>query len=909
MIEGNTLQKIKKAASVVRETYERFRENPPPSLAPELGELINEIGHLAAGVEELAGSPVKIGVVGEFNAGKTLLLGSLIGYADALPVSDLPTTGNVTALEFTLVDDLATTELGPFEIEYLDDAGVDDCLRWVLEQARVRADTASLRSELQEQLRSLDRRDLAGLERWCHEAWAATNNPNLRYLIRELVSFIRGYARCGPGMCTWSQRYTVEAAKARQGLTLEAPPRNIQGLGFDDLPPAPPAISTPPDPGSITADQIRASFPLIRRIRVKVRLSKKIWDFSGLAADNQFVLLDFPGLGAATSSARDMYLCWHELAEVQTILILLNGDRPGGAEGANLYDMMQSNRPGEDIRDTILVGVGRFDKLPLDLKILQDLAGSAQEQAGLDSFFEEEESLPQQSVTEKMVLEQLPILKTCIAGAEALPAYQHMDRIILLSPLLHLKRLGQDNPTIQVCSPEFLPRLQDEGAEKAVVRRKLWETLSRKLEAQERKEEKARKKEEAEGKKQGSAIDRAGLTRWLADFSADGGVSRLRQLIQSHVQEHGLDQLYGAVVKKAVQLKEKLKLLRGQLMPPDSNPKDHRTPEDRLEGARKRFSRLAEVYQNLSRRMVQAPALSVERNGRPVSVNDIIREEVIFRVYEWSQWNTLLQASENDYITDQGALIPPFPDEEEDEGEAEVFPMRSEDFLGVFEQTVQELEAFTRAQVAAGVDYFLSKLADEVVVESQELGQVLQNQQLTKQIQALKLGPRGKGLVGALRVAIDPKRLKAGIFPEGDPAKLEIPLKPNPNLLFPLARSTRENLRLGQVFAWNKKLQEAPEACRPERHQAHQAQVLRLRKEFVTTLSQEMAQLLSVATQLINEKLKELLKELNKQLSLVASNDVVLDTLLRDQPTQEDQTPATDPLAIVRQMAVVELPI
>lgn len=70
-----------------------------------------------------------------------------------------------------------------------------------------------------------------------------------------------------------------------------------------------------------------------------------------------------------------------------------------------------------------------------------------------------------------------------------------------------------------------------------------------------------------------------------------------------------------------------------------------------------------------------------------------------------------------------------------------------------------------------------------------------------------------------------------------------------------------------------------------------------------------MAQLLSVATQLINEKLKELLKELNKQLSLVASNDVVLDTLLRDQPTQEDQTPATDPLAIVRQMAVVELPI
>ena len=125
-----------------------------------------------------------------------------------------------------------------------------------------------------------------------------------------------------------------------------------------------------------------------------------------------------------------------------------------------------------------------------------------------------------------------------------------MDRIILLSPLLHLKRLGQDNPTIQVCSPEFLPRLQDEGAEKAVVRRKLWETLSRKLEAQEKKEEKARKKEEAEGKKQGSAIDRAGLTRWLADFSADGGVSRLANFIHWHVQEHGLDQSVRGRCKK-----------------------------------------------------------------------------------------------------------------------------------------------------------------------------------------------------------------------------------------------------------------------------------------------------------------------------------------------------------------------
>jgi hypothetical protein len=57
---------------------------------------------------------VKIGVVGEFNAGKSLLLGSLIGYADALPISEVPTTGNVTALWFRPRPELRPTEIAPF---------------------------------------------------------------------------------------------------------------------------------------------------------------------------------------------------------------------------------------------------------------------------------------------------------------------------------------------------------------------------------------------------------------------------------------------------------------------------------------------------------------------------------------------------------------------------------------------------------------------------------------------------------------------------------------------------------------------------------------------------------------------------------------------------------------------------
>src|SRR5262245_65586413 len=80
------------------------------------------LGRVRAAAQETlrrAGSPVKIGVVGEFNAGKSLLLGSLIGYADSLPVSEVPTTGNVTALWVKPRPGLQKTEFGPLRVELL----------------------------------------------------------------------------------------------------------------------------------------------------------------------------------------------------------------------------------------------------------------------------------------------------------------------------------------------------------------------------------------------------------------------------------------------------------------------------------------------------------------------------------------------------------------------------------------------------------------------------------------------------------------------------------------------------------------------------------------------------------------------------------------------------------------------
>ena len=331
----------------------------PASLPDCLGRL-RQAAHKTI---ELASSPVKIGVMGEFSAGKTLLLGSLIGYADALPVSETPTTGNVTAIHLVQQEELQTTLVNEFTVEYLSHEEVSDCLSFMLEKAQERATAAGLtpdRLGTLARLKPTDARVWEEILPWSEQAWNSTSNLELRYLLRELVLFARTYRAYGAAIC--GKSYDIDDKTAREGLKLEDPPMDIQNLSFDDLPSAPIELQKPP--AQLTTKLLQLSFPLIRRVNVEVKVSKKIWDLSPLEGANQFVLLDFPGLGAANSSIRDTFLSLRELAEVQTILILLNGKSPGSDRAGSIFTMMQQHK-GEDIKDRILLGVGRFDELPL----------------------------------------------------------------------------------------------------------------------------------------------------------------------------------------------------------------------------------------------------------------------------------------------------------------------------------------------------------------------------------------------------------------------------------------------------------------------------------------------------------------------------------------------------------------
>src|SRR5262249_34507872 len=141
----------------------------------------------------------------------------------------------------------------------------------------------------------------------------------------------------------------VEKETAREALALPRSSTSITVRKFEELPEAPGPMPLP-----LTADWLRKAFPLVRRVDVEVAVSERIWDLAGMQGAGEWVLPDFPGRGAAESGVRDGFLCERELREVQTILILLDGRRPGGEGGQIIFNMMNADRPaGQDLRDSI----------------------------------------------------------------------------------------------------------------------------------------------------------------------------------------------------------------------------------------------------------------------------------------------------------------------------------------------------------------------------------------------------------------------------------------------------------------------------------------------------------------------------------------------------------------------------
>ncbi|MEA5575349.1 dynamin family protein [Anabaena sp. UHCC 0451] len=774
---------------------------------------------------ELATSPVKIGVMGEFSSGKSLLLGSLIGYADALPVSENPTTGNVTAIHIKPQDGFVTTQIDNYTVEYLSHEGVNECLHFMLGEANRRATAAGLPALQVSKIKT--GKDIS---HWCEEAWKSSNNLELRYLLRELVLFLRAYQAYGEALC--SKHYHIDAITAHEGLQLTEMPMAIQTLKFEELPPA--HIRLPSAPQRLQTQLLQNSFHLIHRVDIDVRISREIWDLNGA---DEFVLLDFPGLGAANSGARDTFLSLRELAQVQTILVLLNGKSPGSDRANKIFTMMQQQRPGQDLKDLILVGVGRFDQLPLDSEGGERI---------LDFLIEDHPN--SQPLQTDVVFQKLKILQTIIDGADAFTTQK--DRIVLLSPLLGLAELAKRSTTVKAGSEQFLANLDyPDYLERSKRLQQKWGKLSERLLTTE---------------------PRNPLGRQLGYFAQDGGINKLRELIQNHVTNHGLKQLYedtrrmaDVVHQQQEQLKYIIAEIHDQGIPTADSPA--------LVELRLAIESLDKTYRNFQKDLGKEPL----KDRRGIVVSDVIKDELTYRILNWSQWTLLFNKSQNGTITlaeSKGAAGKLF-----DRGNRvnNSLPTKSDDFYPEFEKTVKELEDFARERIRQAVIDLLNQLAHQIVLEREKLKEILDPEM--EQTIENKFGVEAADLFYKLLLGCEPSQWQEAIILEIKNQDKAI----SPEIMFPLARQDEKH-SIGQIFDWS-----------PERNQNsfraanHQLFVLRLRDEITASASLHLVQYVSEVNQQVNAELEGILDQIIPSLQNLSKKEELLRYIAAGDSTPE----------------------
>jgi hypothetical protein len=779
--------------------------------------------------------------MGEFSSGKSLLLGSLIGYADALPVSENPTTGNVTAIHIKPQDGFATTQANNYTVEYLSHEGVNECLHFMLKEANRRATSAGVTP-----LQVAKIKTGKDISIWCEEVWKSSNNLELRYLVRELVLFLRAYQAYGEALC--GRLYPIDGITAREGLQLAEMPMAIQSLKFEDLPAA--NVRLPNAPQRLGTQLLQTSFPLIRRVDIDVKISREIWDVTGA---EEFVLLDFPGLGAANSGTRDTFLSLRELAQVQTILVLLNGKSPGSDRANKIFTMMQQQRPGQDLKDLILVGVGRFDQLPLESE------GGERE---LDLLIaNQSDSQPLQT---NAVFQKLKVLKTIIDGAEAFTSQK--DRIVLLSPLLGLSEFAKRSSQIKAGSEEFLANLDyPDYLERPKKLQQKWGDLSEALLA-------------ADGRNQ--------LGRQLGYFAQDGGISKLRELIQTHVANHGLKQLYedtrraaDVIRQQQEYLKEIIAEIHEQGIPTVDTPA--------LLELRSAIESLDRTYRNFQKDLGKEQL----KDRRGIVVSDVIKDELTLKILNWSQWTLLFNKIQNGTITlaeFKGAAGKLF-----DRGNRvnTSIPTKSDDFYPAFEKTVKELENFASDRIHQAVVDLLSSLAHQITLEREKLQTIL-IPEMEQEIES-KFGLEEADLFYKLLLGSDPRQWKEAIIAEINNHDQSI----KPESIFPLARQDEKH-SVGQIFDWS-----------PERNQNtsrsanHQLFVLRLRDEITASASLHLVQYVSESNQQVNIEINGILDQIIPSLQNLSKKE----TLLRYIAARDSQTELAIPawLEILTDIATI----
>ncbi|MEV7008513.1 dynamin family protein [Streptosporangium sp. NPDC051022] len=557
---------------------------------------------LAAKLRERCARPVSVGIVGEYSAGKSMLLGTLLGRPGLLPTSGSPTTGNVTVLRLQPAAPGEDTRVRGARIEYLTRDELADTVDYIMNE---------LVRTVQRAGGGRDVSALAGynpvrdgweiLNRWAETTldWAAMENSRLLGITLELTRIRDALRLAGEFVLNGHSGLVlpVEVDILRQALDIEdirelprSFPRTAQGFPV-----------SPRDP--VTARTLRVGFTLIRRVVCQVSVAEGDWagplPGDGSAAE----LCDLPGLGA--TAVRDEYLSVRELDEIDAIVIVLPSHRAERDDARQFYSLLERNRRGKGaLSESILVAANCFDLLqPPDTLHTgaADLIASSRDLASLHR------------------------MATTLNG-------RREDRIAFTSSLVAIATRG-------------LP--YDRGGEEGDKITKMLGAAGAQAERWKR----------IAGDLSLTDPDHA-YTAALREFGRDGGISGLRAMLDRHVRTYGVFLKHEAVVPIAADLLAALRTLDRMLRPAVQGV----SGDARGTGSLTALFRMIEEETSRTMRslglLTDPERLSVEGTwvapGVGSAVLDLARAGATYDVFTWREWQEYRER-----VKDDGRIGPP----------------------------------------------------------------------------------------------------------------------------------------------------------------------------------------------------------------------------------------------------------
>lgn len=307
--------------------------------------------------KELCDAPLRIAIVGEFNSGKTLLLNSILDCADLFPSLLQPTTGNVLELRVVLRREEKPVQIKSAKVNFFNERETWEILNYYLKDLNNQGLAGKIPASVN------NPNELAKLEDKLISAYDLPLEISTKYGVLATLEYVMAL-KYNQGLVLREQRHEASIPKDMlpDALTLMGRPELDKGAQFfhSELQQMYDAVGSFDVNDTLNHKNIRAVFPLMRRVLVTVDAWCIPFGIENPEDYSPLAFLDFPGLGAESSNARDRFLCTNEIRDAHAILLIFNGSNPGTSGASVMASLFQ--QVGKLTTDRTLITINRFDE-------------------------------------------------------------------------------------------------------------------------------------------------------------------------------------------------------------------------------------------------------------------------------------------------------------------------------------------------------------------------------------------------------------------------------------------------------------------------------------------------------------------------------------------------------------------